>query len=176
MGPIAHGCAKAFVPVCAYGRVTWNFAADGACDFLQNLCSFTGLILTRSESKGALRLLRESSEQAHLWINMPPIANDVGKYLSVPMAKTFQRFGVEQDDVGVVLEHDVNPGHAATNKTTLALFRADDFESFRDSAAELTLGDVKSGAERLFVGLSNTELGRLYPEGKWKEGAVRARC
>ena len=53
MGPIAHSCAKAFVPVCAYGRVTWNFAADDACDLLQNLRSFTVLILTRSESKGA---------------------------------------------------------------------------------------------------------------------------
>eukprot|EP00966_Prymnesium_polylepis_P269789 6232314-Prymnesium_polylepis.1 len=76
---------------------------------------------------------------------------------------------MEQDDVGVVLEHDVDPGHAATNKTTLALFRANDFTSFQASATEFTLGDVKSGAEHLFVGLSNTELGRLYPEGKWKE-------
>eukprot|EP00966_Prymnesium_polylepis_P215455 4989571-Prymnesium_polylepis.1 len=51
VGPIAHGCAKAFVPVCAYGSVTWNFAADDACDLfvLQNLRSFTVLILTRSE-------------------------------------------------------------------------------------------------------------------------------
>eukprot|EP00966_Prymnesium_polylepis_P322594 7378846-Prymnesium_polylepis.1 len=82
------------------------------------------------------------------------------------MAKTLQRFGVEQDDIGVVLEHDVNPGQASTNKTTLALFRAgNDFASFKDSASEFTLGDVKSGAEHLFVGLSNTELGRLYPEG-----------
>eukprot|EP00966_Prymnesium_polylepis_P246836 5708446-Prymnesium_polylepis.1 len=108
---------------------------------------------------------------------MPPIANDVGKYLSVPMAKTFQRFGVEQDDIGVVLEHDVNPGQAATNKTTLALFRADDFASFQDSATEFTLGDVRSGAEHLFVGLSNTELGRLYPRasGRSRSRTMRTR-
>eukprot|EP00966_Prymnesium_polylepis_P267544 6180797-Prymnesium_polylepis.1 len=102
---------------------------------------------------------------------MPPIANDVGKYLYVAICKNFQRFGVEQDDIGVVIEHDVNPGQAATNKTTLAMFRADDFASFKDSASEFTLGGVKSGAEHLYVGPSNTELGRLYmyPEGKWKE-------
>ena len=99
---------------------------------------------------------------------MPPVVANVGKYRPLTKAHKFKGFGVEVGDVGVVTKHDVFRGEVSKTKTDISVIRHDDFEDFKNSADEFSVKDIHDAAEHIYVGLSNTELGRLYPKGEWK--------
>ena len=141
----------------ACGRVTWGLLYR-ACDRMRKLVpsgSVTLSPISQRESSRAPR--RESARRTLVCVLscLPSPATSASTNKRIAKAMSFKRFGVEVDDVAIVIEHNVISGDAAKNATLLAVIRSDYFESFKALGGQVhRRGGQVAGRPSLLEGLT----------------------